>query len=60
MPRYHKLGEVALGDDLLTVLAGWKWKKPSANFPFLDTSFPPMASTWPARRVSFGTAEEHK
>jgi hypothetical protein len=56
---YHKLGEVVLGGDLLTVLAGWNWKKPSANFPFLDTSCLPIESACPAARVSFAAAEEH-
>ena len=52
MPRYHKQGEVALWDNLLMVLAGWYWKKPSANFPFLETSLPPTVSAWPTMRVS--------
>lgn len=61
MPRYQfeYLGEVVLS-DLLVVLAGLNWKKPSANLPFLDTSLSPTTSAWPAVRVSFAVAEEHE
>ena len=61
MPRYQ-LELVALLEDLLlmAVLAPG-WKKPSANLPFLETSLPPTASTWPAVRVSsLAAAEEHR
>uniref|UniRef100_A0A8R7NXE7 Uncharacterized protein n=1 Tax=Triticum urartu TaxID=4572 RepID=A0A8R7NXE7_TRIUA len=44
------------------VLAGWNWKKPSANLLFLEKSLPPTASTWPSMRVSLYAAakEEHQ
>ena len=60
MPRYQ-LELVALLDDLLMVLGGWNWKKPRTNLPFLETSLPPAARTWPAVRVSLlaATEEEH-
>lgn len=40
--------------DFLTMVsgAGWNWKKPSANLPFLDMSLSPTTSGWPAERVS--------
>uniref|UniRef100_A0A0D9XB98 Uncharacterized protein n=1 Tax=Leersia perrieri TaxID=77586 RepID=A0A0D9XB98_9ORYZ len=47
MPRYQ-LGEVMLSDLLV-----FGWKKPSANFPFLEMSLSPTVSACAPVRVSF-------
>ena len=45
--------------DLLMMVvpgAGWNWKKPSANLPFLDMSFSPTTSVWSTERLSLPCA----
>ena len=60
IPRYQ-LELVALWDNLLMAVLAAGWKKPRANLPFVETSLPPMASTWPAVRASLlEAAEEHQ
>jgi hypothetical protein len=63
MPRYQPvgLGEVVVFPDLLRApgAAGWNWKKPRANLPFLETSLSPTVSTLLTARVSFVIAAEH-
>src|SRR4051812_27690700 len=57
MPRYQL--ELVEFWDLLAMLAAG-WKKPNANLPFLDTSLPPTARTWPSARVSLAGADEEQ
>ncbi|BAT00376.1 Os07g0186150 [Oryza sativa Japonica Group] len=61
MPRYQPGNVlVVVLMDLLMPAVGCGWKKPSANLPFLETSFSPTESAWPTMRVSpSAMAAEH-